>query len=67
MKNKHFASRLDTLPNERGTFDAVEARALLEAKLLEGLQTPESQLMPAQWQAVRREALRLIGTRKAKC
>lgn len=34
-----------------------KAQDLLEAKLLEGLSSPESELNAAEWQAIRKEAL----------
>ena len=36
----------------------------LEAKLLEGLNSPESELTPADWSAIRKEALAKLEERK---
>lgn len=42
-----------------------KAEAELEAKLLEGLNSPESQLTPAEWSDIRKEALAKLAARKA--
>jgi len=39
---------------------------LLEAKLLEGLSSPESALTPEDWAAIRKEALAQLEARKQK-
>ena len=41
-----------------------EAREQLEAKLFEGLNSEESELTPADWAAIRKEALAKIEARK---
>ena len=41
-----------------------KAEEQLEAKLLEGLNSPETQLSRAEWGAIRKEALAKLGTRK---
>ena len=41
-----------------------EAREQLEAKLLEGLNSDESELTPADWASIRTEALAKIEARK---
>ena len=41
-----------------------KAEEQLEAKLLEGLSSPESALTPAAWSAVRQEALAKLQARK---
>ena len=41
-----------------------KAGAQLEAKLLEGLNSAESELTPADWIAIRKEALEQVGARK---
>ena len=41
-----------------------EANEQLEAKLLEGLSSVESELTPADWRAIRQEALARIEARK---
>ncbi len=41
-----------------------EANEQLEAKLLEGLSSAESELTPADWRAIRQEALARIEARK---
>ena len=38
----------------------------LEAKLLEGLNSPESELTSADWSALRKEALARLGARKKR-
>ena len=43
-----------------------KAEEQLEAKLLEGLNSAESELTPADWSAIRKEALARIETRKQK-
>ncbi len=45
-----------------------KAEEQLEAKLLEGLNSAESALTPADWSAIRREALAKVEARKqARC
>lgn len=41
-----------------------KAEEHLEAKLLEGLNSPESELTPAEWSAIRKEALAKLEERK---
>ena len=41
-----------------------KAEAQLEAKLLEGLNSRESEMTPADWSAIRQEALAKLGARK---
>ncbi len=41
-----------------------KAAEALEAKLLEGLSGPESELTPADWNAIREEALARLAARK---
>lgn len=41
-----------------------KAEEHLEAKLLEGLNSPESELTPADWSAIRKEALAKLEERK---
>ena len=41
-----------------------KAEEHLEAKLLEGLNSPESELTPANWRAIRTEALAKLEARK---
>lgn len=41
-----------------------KAEELLEAKLLEGLSSAESELTPADWIAIRKEALAKVESRK---
>ena len=41
-----------------------KAEEHLEAKLLEGLNSPESELTPADWRAIRTEALAKLDARK---
>ena len=41
-----------------------KAEEQLEAKLLEGLNGPESELTPAEWTAIRQEALARLAARK---
>lgn len=41
-----------------------KAEEILEAKLLEGLNSAETELTPADWNAIRREALSKIEERK---
>ncbi len=41
-----------------------KAEEQLEAKLLEGLNGPERALTPADWSAIRKEALAKLGARK---
>jgi antitoxin ParD1/3/4 len=41
-----------------------KAEEQLEAKLLEGLSSPESALTPAAWSAIRKEALAKLQARK---
>ncbi|MDN5753628.1 MAG: type II toxin-antitoxin system ParD family antitoxin [Nitrosospira sp.] len=41
-----------------------KAEEQLEAKLLEGLNSPESELTPADWSAIRKEALAQLKARK---
>jgi antitoxin ParD1/3/4 len=41
-----------------------KAEEQLEAKLLEGLNGPESELTPAEWNAIRQEALARLAARK---
>lgn len=41
-----------------------KATQQLEAKLLEGLNSPESEVSNADWQAIRQEALALLDSRK---
>ena len=41
-----------------------KAEEHLEAKLLEGLNSPESELTPADWRAIRTEALGKLEARK---
>jgi antitoxin ParD1/3/4 len=43
-----------------------KAEAELEVKLLEGLNSPQSELTPADWKAIRSEALARIQTRSKK-
>jgi antitoxin ParD1/3/4 len=43
-----------------------KAEEQLEAKLLEGLSSPESELTNGDWEKIRNEALCIIETRKAK-
>lgn len=41
-----------------------KAEEQLEAKLLEGLNSPEGELTPADWRAIRKDALTRLETRK---
>ena len=41
-----------------------KAEEELEAKLLEGLKSPESELTPADWRAIRKEAMARLQARK---
>ena len=41
-----------------------KAEKQLEAALLEGLKSPESELTPADWKAIRKEALARVQARK---
>ena len=41
-----------------------KAEELLEASLLDGLKSPESQLASAEWKAIRKEALNRLKVRK---
>ena len=41
-----------------------KAEEHLEAKLLEGLNSPDSELTPADWRAIRTEALAKLEARK---
>jgi antitoxin ParD1/3/4 len=41
-----------------------KAEEHLEAKLLEGLNSPESEMTPADWSAIRKEALAKLEERK---
>lgn len=43
-----------------------KAEEQLEAKLLEGLSSPESELAKGDWEKIRNEALNIIESRKAK-
>jgi antitoxin ParD1/3/4 len=43
-----------------------KAEEQLEAKLLEGLDGPESKLTPADWTAIRNEALAKLAARKKR-
>ena len=43
-----------------------KAKDQLEAKLLEGLSSPESELTAADWKAIRSEALARVQTRSRK-
>ena len=43
-----------------------KAEEELEAKLLEGLNSPESELTPADWSALRKEASARLGARKKR-
>ena len=43
-----------------------KAEAELEAKLLEGLNSAESELTPTDWKAIRNEALARVRTRSKK-
>ena len=44
--------------------EKLKAEAQLEAKLLEGLNGPESELTAADWQAIRTDALAKLAVRK---
>jgi antitoxin ParD1/3/4 len=44
--------------------EAHKAREELEAKLLEGLKSPESELTSADWRAIRKEALARLQAKK---
>ena len=41
-----------------------KAEEQLEAKLLEGLNSPEAELTPADWRAIRKEAIARVQARK---
>ena len=43
-----------------------KAEELLEAKLLEGLNGPENKLTPADWAAIRKEALAKIAKKRTR-
>jgi antitoxin ParD1/3/4 len=43
-----------------------KAEEFLEAKLLEGMNSPEAELTPADWSAIRQEALARVEARKKK-
>jgi len=44
--------------------EKLKAEEQLEAKLLEGLNSPASELSPSAWKALRKEALELVKSRK---
>ncbi len=46
--------------------EKLKAEEQLEAKLLEGLNSPESEFNAADWKEIRKEALILIESRKAR-
>ncbi len=46
--------------------EKLKSEELLETKLLEGLNSPESELAETDWKEIRKEALILIESRKAK-
>jgi antitoxin ParD1/3/4 len=46
--------------------EKLKAEEQLEAKLLEGLNSPESEFDSADWNAIRREALALMESRKKR-
>lgn len=50
------------LPQSQGG-DRCKAEEQLEAKLLEGLNSAESELTPADWSAIREEALAQVEAR----
>jgi len=49
------------------TDEKRKAEELLEAKLLEGLSSAESELTPADWRAIRKEAIAQLEARKRAC
>jgi hypothetical protein len=51
-------------PVYSSTDEKRKAEEQLEAKLLEGLNSPENELTPADWTAIRQEALARLETRK---
>ena len=46
--------------------EKLKAEEQLEAKLLEGLSSPESELGIGDWKAIRKEALAILESRKKK-
>jgi len=46
--------------------EKLKAEEQLEAKLLEGLNSPESELGTGDWKAIRNEALAILESRKKK-
>lgn len=62
MTNRHIGSSLDEALKAEGTFDHAQALAVIEAKLLEGLNSPESAMTAADWEALRQEARAQVTT-----
>ena len=54
----------DVILRIRHPHEKRKAEAQLEAKLLEGLNSAESDLTPADWSALRKEALARLEARK---
>ena len=46
--------------------EKLKAEEQLEAKLLEGLNSPESELVAGDWKAIRAEALAILESRKKR-
>jgi antitoxin ParD1/3/4 len=46
--------------------EKLKAEEQLEAKLLEGLNSPESEFSGEDWKEIRKEALMLLESRKAR-
>ena len=46
--------------------EKLKATELLEAKLLDGLNSAESELTPDDWKAIRKEAMARLNARKPK-
>lgn len=46
--------------------EKLKAKEQLETKLLEGLNTPESELDSEDWKAIRKEAFNILESRKAR-
>ncbi len=63
MPKRHIGSRLDDLLKAEGTFDHAQALAVIEAKLLEGLNGPETAMTAADWKTLRQQALASVQGR----
>lgn len=64
MTNRHIGSSLDDFLKAEGMFDHAQALAVIEAKLLEGLNGPETAMTAADWKTLREEARAQVAARK---